>query len=406
MFQPIIKDIDRGNNLLFGHSKVVQISYSAPSHHSFTKERIRDEIKKLMINYKGDKDLMYMVSVNTPFGFRSGKQFGKNKFISLPDDYDWEEASSFVVFVWENKKETKGGNDEKNDCLYNCICKSITKYRLPKDYKTPEKLKEYLGIKREGKINLNDISKIEDLYKININVSGDYTFTSANKHPCITIYLTLLDGHFEIDKNFNCKSSLLNGLSNNKQNLILCDEQYDKVILYDGIKIYELDYEGYFEEKYENKQNSYINGMVKEIKQNGIIEAYNKFINDVETFTEISKGKNDLSKSGFKIANEALKAIYYSLQSFKQPEPITTQEQQWLINSTKGAIIFCTPCEIEKAYSYDRNSAYPATMADAYFSFPILQGEFKQLVEIPVVLNYGIYRCEIERSVNELLDRL
>jgi hypothetical protein len=404
MFQPIIKDID-GGNLLIGHSRVIQISYRAPSNQVFTKDRIKQEVEKLIRKYKGKKNLMMMVSVDTPFGFRSGKAFSTNSSISLPEDYEWDDAPSFVIFVWE-KKSSKGGNDPYNDCLFNAVRNAITTYRLPKCFKTPESLKEYLEINRDDKIDITHIPKIEKLYRISINVSGDYYYTSPKLFPRILLNLLLIDGHYTIDDSKSITSTLLRGIPKRSQHLVLCLEKSDSVELYDGTTHYELSYEEYFEEKRDNKQNAYINRMKREIREDGMEQTYDKFMEEVEALKVATEGRMDLARSGFCVSNEALKAVYYSTKYFQQPDPLTRQEQHWILNSTKGAIIFHSACQIENAYSYDKNSAYPAAMIDNHFSFPICEGEYSRITELPNPLPYGVYRVEIKRSRNEIIDRL
>jgi hypothetical protein len=52
-------------------------------------------------------------------------------------------------------------------------------------------------------------------------------------------------------------------------------------------------------------------------------------------------------------------------------------------------------------------SAYPSILCDETFSFPIRQGVFKTIDKLPEnYLTYGIYRCYISRSNNEMIDRL
>jgi hypothetical protein len=63
------------------------------------------------------------------------------------------------------------------------------------------------------------------------------------------------------------------------------------------------------------------------------------------------------------------------------------------------------PCELENGYAYDKRSCYPSVMCDKTFSFPVKVGEFCLLEKLPEPLKYGIYRIEISRSGDELIDR-
>ena len=119
---------------------------------------------------------------------------------------------------------------------------------------------------------------------------------------------------------------------------------------------------------------------------------------------ELTGGKMDLARSGFKCVNEALKTLHYNFIGLPVPEFINHQEQQWINNAFMGGIIFSQKCKLDNAYSYDVNSMYPAIMSHHSFTFPIMQGEFKKLNEIPV--SYGIYRVLIHRSGDETTDRL
>jgi hypothetical protein len=45
-------------------------------------------------------------------------------------------------------------------------------------------------------------------------------------------------------------------------------------------------------------------------------------------------------------------------------------------------------------------------MCDTHFTFPVIQGEFKKVTNLPDILNYGIYRVEILRSDDDKINRL
>jgi len=122
-------------------------------------------------------------------------------------------------------------------------------------------------------------------------------------------------------------------------------------------------------------------------------------LQECEALKELTGGKIDLSKSDYKPVNEALKCVHYALMPFDEPDPLNEKEQEWIYNANKGALIFAEKDkEIALAYSYDLNSAYPYMMSSNTFSFPVKEGVFTRLKELPEILSYGIYRVEISPS--------
>jgi hypothetical protein len=122
---------------------------------------------------------------------------------------------------------------------------------------------------------------------------------------------------------------------------------------------------------------------------------------------EITHSRIDLAKCGYKITNQVLKMIHYDLISYNEPEPLTPTEEYWIFQCFKGALIFSRNGELHQAYNYDVKSAYPSVLCDEHFSFPVKQGVFKIIDKLPQdYLTYGIYRCCISKSNNELVDRL
>ena len=72
-------------------------------------------------------------------------------------------------------------------------------YDFDKFFESPEKLKNYLGLKRADKVPLNLIEKIEKkLSTYQINVRGDYIYTSTIKSNKV-INLLLQNEHYSVD---------------------------------------------------------------------------------------------------------------------------------------------------------------------------------------------------------------
>lgn len=395
---------DRFVNNLNLNGKVVQRSFKGKK---FSKPEIKKLVGEFQEKYK-NKDLILMLGVYTPYGFRNSKQFNINESPSMVDDYEWEDTDRFLIYAWKPTNAI-GGTNEKNDCLFNCIQRLLSSYRLPKDFKTDLHLKNYLKLNPCDKVPLNKIPIIEDKLKININVTGDHSYTSPNKYKHQTLHLSLVGEHFEIQKNNLKKKSLMYNIPKREQKLLFVKENGNEIECYDGNTTFTWSLEEY------NLERNNFNGEYALLDEFPIIksddsdfkENYLYFLTQCEKLKELTYGKIDLSKSGYKISNEALKCVYYSLLSFNEPEEITPSEQEWFYRCMKGGLIFCSNnTTLEYAYNYDKKSAYPSMLCNDHFTFPVKQGEFKLLKELPKILQYGIYRCKIEPTNDEHINKL
>jgi hypothetical protein len=395
--------------LLMGGSKT--IAYTVKSKTQMTKDQIIAKINKIKDKFLGDFEIM--TCVDTDMGPRDGKVFSSNRRVQLCDDYEWETASSFTIYVWKKPANTGGdGDDENDDCLYNAIAKAVTKFRLPKANKTPELLKEHLGLNRTDPVSIELIPKVELLLHVNINVVGDYVHTSATPFPTKpTVNLILSNEHYEINEEVVQTGALAKSLTKRKFELVLCDEQENFVKCYDGTDEFKISYETYLKAKREVRETgiAYNNDYVKKDKNTkrniSLKVAYNRIIKDAEHLLELTNGKYDLARSMYKVPDLIRKIISNSLTAFDEPDPITELEQHWIYSTECNSIIFAEPVQIEHAYSYDKRSCYPSVMSDVNFKFPVKQGVFVNITELPEILKYGIYRVMIEQSDNELNDR-
>jgi hypothetical protein len=385
---------DSFTKLNYGGSKVIQRVITG---REFNKNEIIDYVKHFQDKYK-HKNYTLMLGIETPIGFRNSKSFNINDEPLLIDDYEWEFSNGFVIYFW-NSKKTSGGNNPDNDCLFECILKLCSIYRLPKDLKTDKELKHKLGLKDNDKIDIIYIPKIEKLFKININITGDAIYTSSNKFNQ-TIHLTLINEHYEIVEGNLKSKDLIRNIPFKEQKLIKVTLEKENVKCYDGDNTFYITYEEYYEKKNDfHGDNVYLDKLP--------IDDYHEFINECNLLKELTHGKIDLSRSGYKIVNEALKCVHFSLLSFNEPEELDLLEQNWIINTFKGGLIFSDEDKtLHHAFLYDKISAYPSMLCDDHISFPVKQGVFKSINELPEILNYGIYRCIIERCDDENINKL
>lgn len=372
----------------------------------FSKKDIETLTKQFQTKYS-DKNLTVMLGVNTPFGFRNSKAFQLNDNFQSVDDYEWDTTDTFIIYGWKSPI-LEGGCGNNNDCLFECIKKVMNYYRLPKNIKTDKALKAILKLNENDKIHVNRIPEIERLFKLNVYISGDFVYTSKNKFD-MNIHLKLTNEHFEIEPNNNKSADLLKHMPKKKQNLILVELQNSNVKCYDGKQIFYISYDEYHLQKKDfYGKNVYLENTPFEKSEN-IEDDYNYFIEQIEILKNETNGKIDLSMSGYKITNEALKCIHYSLLAFDEPEELDNHEQKWIYNCFKGGLIFCeNDITLDDAYSYDLKSAYPSMMQNDHFKFPIKQGNFSKLSFLPNSdkLKCGIYKCIISKSGEENIDKL
>tara|TARA_R110000851_G_scaffold80329_1_gene176825 strand:+ start:2589 stop:4385 length:1797 start_codon:yes stop_codon:yes gene_type:complete len=383
-------------NARYGKHKIVQLSYPK-GHYS------RSDMEKLITiqqeKYKGT-DLIMMPSILLKRNYRSTKSFSVNDQVKI-DLYGAESdyADHFVVYVWK-AKQTAGGTDERNDCLYLAVMKSINKTELKSNWDKAYKWKKRLNLAREDKIDISHMPTIEDGLNININVTGDYTYTSPHTRAK-TANVTLVDGHYA----YTCKKSneLIKSISHRKQKLIYACVKIDDVRIYDGEKLQKCTLEKYYESK-ANLFGEYI--VMKVHNEETLIKEYDEYYKNVEHIKKESNGLIDYLACGGSHKNAVLKLFYNMSRGIADPEPLTELENAWIVDTMKGALIFGTKCELDNATCYDMNSAYGSAMRNTGFKIPTKKGEFKSIDVLTDILCFGIYRCVVTPSKNNDIDKL
>jgi len=86
--------------------------------------------------------------------------FTLNEYDEFDDDP--EEYAEFRVYFIPIVKKSQGGADINNDCLINCIKKVIQSHKNEIDAK---EIKQLLGLQRNDKIRINQLSKVEEYIK-------------------------------------------------------------------------------------------------------------------------------------------------------------------------------------------------------------------------------------------------
>ncbi len=401
-------------NIKYGGNNIVSFRFDATKYNggAYSKDKLLNLSNKFSSYLKKKKiSGKLMTTIKHPlYNWKSGylTDIGNNLDIYDPSNYydiepddDNIKYDSFIIYA-VIKPKAEGGTDYNNDCLYICLKYYI--FDIEKYFESPEKLKKYLGLKRDDKIPLNLIPKIEKkLSTYQINVRGDFVYTSTIKSNKI-INLLLINQHYTIDKEY-VKPSLNNNVRFYEKIPML----YDKLTFegYDGTSKRKLSIEERNDILY-NFKSKYILFGREEQKKNKLItmeEEYAKLIIDIELLKTESNGIINLYKTG-NINNTCLELFDKMTKFLIEPDQILQDEAIWINESTVGSLIWAQEYNGD-VYKYDVKSLYPYIMSSKG-KFPIKRGEFQKLKTIDNVeyFQFGIYRVKITPSNDKHINKL
>lgn len=308
----------------------------------------------------------------------------------------YEPVTRFDIYVV--KIDIAGGCGEWNDCLYLCVrdfCNE-NNIQIKKKYKYAYRLKNILGLKRNDKINVKYIDDIENFYKINIHVCGDYYRQSKLKYKLKhTLTLKLTNAHY---KKVSNKREILRYYEGEELKPLFYYENDGKAYIYNPI----------------TKQNK-IEDVPKQKIKNGYIyvyENYNKEFNKTcqkiyDDWIELKEEtKNNIQIDIFKHYCRVKYTSLYLFNKFSetmtQPDKMDEMEEEWITKATTGALMNSRGYnELNYGVKYDVNSEYGKTMSSNLI-IPLQKPTFYKLDELPEKgLKTGIYRCKIKNNNNK-----
>jgi hypothetical protein len=216
-----------------------------------------------------------------------------------------------------------------------------------------------------------------------------------------TMNLDLTKEHYTFKKNKEKSKMLVKGYAKKEQNLLVYDETETEVKIYDGKIQKILTFQEF--DNYDKDHNFCYKSNTTDLS---LEEFYNDIIGKANTLKEETGGLINLKQCNYNLKIAILKYFYDMTKSVELPDPITQLEANYIIESFQGAIMFAKSAELDNAYQYDINSAYLYFLASNSFRVPIKEGKFTQLTELPKILTYGIYRCQIHKSESQDINRI
>ena len=267
---------------------------------------------------------------------------------------------------------------------------------LPKEIATPAKLKKYLQIQRNEKIDYLLIPKIQKLFtNISISVIGD--FTTCSEYKNLNICLKLINGHYTLANNENRNHVLGVHFKPVKDDDIwiytrCIDNTYT---ICNGCIRRKIDFKTYHEMKTNYKY------LLMKSETDDLYEDYADFMHKSRTMAILSDNFIDMKKyRSYTLAAVDTWRRLSKLYNFSSP--IDNAEGHLLQKSFLGGLMYAEKNYKGFGVSYDINSLYPAMMVKNEFQIPIEPGEFKTLTKKEFhdlkYFQYGIYHCKISQS--------
>lgn len=355
----------------------------------------------------------YCVSASYNIGWRTGrfKTIGDMSEAYDPKnfpqydgrDIDFEEkCTEFIIYFLEGVMvaDTSGGIDHLNDCFYNALL-AILGDKIPKKINTAIKLKKYLGIAREAKVHAEKhVPLIEKLLKnTSINIVGDAEYYSDFQDASYAITLRLLNQHYYLNYIQNLLPTTQVSFIPKTVNELRTYCIGDQIITYNGHKYAELSVDEFNTIK---KTFKYL--FIKSKKPELLKDDFDLYVKNQAEMLKVSNGEINMFR--YPTVSLASLHIWKTMTPMKEPAAIGDIEGDFLSKAFMGGIRYAQKGYEGPYHQYDINSMYPYYMMHKDFNVPVMEGRLESLTEFGKYFKYGMYRCTIEKSEDETINKL
>lgn len=359
---------------------------------TFSMSKIVDLIKTKIEKIPNYKDRTFRINtkfngVATNNGWMMSKEIKYNEVKNLQQNYSYLvdsdlqvedlKARFFEVLVIDRPRRMVNmgsTEDDKNDCLYNCILKAFNynSNLLPPGIQRPSSLKKKLNLQRDEKIPIELLPTIEALYDISFIIKGDIEYTSETikKH---NICLTARDNHVSVKQNeSNLKFYMRYEEVDRDEVYTICFEE-DDIIIYNGESKSVLTTDEYNKV---SKDNSKL--IVKVNSEDELKPKWKDYMKKADTIKELTKGFVNFYKT-----SSEQKIAFYTFRNMTKfiadPEPLDDIEHIVLDNAFHGGLHYSQPGEYEDCIDYDMNSMYCNYMKKLNFIFPVKKPSYNTM---------------------------
>jgi hypothetical protein len=468
MTTPIIQFVNikkKDNTELDNNINIMRFKYYDKDN-QFKFNDVKENFKdlKLFFNdkFKNNND----IEVKFTVGLYTKNNISISDFIGIDDEYTkayfetgisdnieiiFDENEKFKYFNIDvyisNKNENlpMRGDDDNSYCFYKCNA-LLNLFPICGYNNYKELIKKFpCALNQNGDVYLQDMPRIEELFKIGYNITGEVNYSSMYNDKkydnkiikIVNLICTKSDnGCLHLEPDYELRKE--------DKNHKICFYKYDKerpIIInyksklnnysYDGTKFIINPIEIKDNKKIKIMNKNYINIDLKNIKfllkdkvinddniKDKIKEAYVLYNKEIDKLLLLDEKNLNLKKTG-NITNTIrfiINCRCNKLNINNQSESVNTlQEFNILEKATKGGIrkIFCKRVDengnkiiYKNVFTYDIKSDFPYVLSHKDFLIPIKSGIFKHIekkyfdlsINNKKMLQYGIYSCKIKKN--------
>jgi hypothetical protein len=379
----------------------------------FSMSKIVDLIKTKIEKIPNYKDRTFRINtkfsgVATNNGWMMSKEIKYNEVKNLQQNYSYLvdsdlqvedlKARYFEILVIDRPRRMVNmgdTDDNKNDCLFNCILKAFNfnANLLPPGLQRPSSLKKKLSLQRDEKIPVELLPEIEKLYGISFIIKGDIEYTSQNikKH---NICLTARNNHVSVKQNESNLKFYMRYEEVDRDEVYTVCFQEDDIMSYNGESTTILTTEEYNKISKDNNKL-----LVKVNNEDELKPLWKAYMKKADKMKELTKGFVNFYKT-----SSEQKIAFYTFRNMTKfiadPEPLDDMEHIILDNAFHGGLHYSQPGEYENCIDYDMNSMYCNYMRKLNFMFPVKKPEYKQMTTHNFnnlqFYPYGLYNVTIK----------
>ena len=263
------------------------------------------------------------------------------------------------------KDNPRGGKDENNDCLYNALKKAFPfqvgfrgnkkvngKYKSGFHRISPAELKTQLNLGRSEPIHYKRIPEVEDLLKIRIHLTGDFSYTSGKSYdPLANVSLT--NGHYEFISPESQKDLMCIPTKESVRLLTYWKNGESNYVLFDGTSRHT---ESRLQTDIKTKS------LWKVSVEEDLEPTWRRIHDNAEALSQETGGYMDISKYGYR-PSYYVKHYFSKFSKLFPAEPLGRKEAEWISKASGGGLNWANnDTKLEKAYQYDINSFYPSML--------------------------------------------